>query len=192
MAPKLTNASLERWFNQSIGRRYRTQLVGGACEPEYIPAAAPDGLHRILYRNDYIASALHEMAHWSIAGATRCLQQDYGYWYEPDGRNDQQQALFEQVEVKPQAIEWLFSKACGLPFRVSADNLGQSCGPSDAFVASIIAQVKYYTEHDLPAKARDIALGLLKQFQLMDVEGVFNKNHYSLDVLTAKYFASEA
>ncbi len=39
------------------------------------------------------------------------LLPDLGYWYAPDGRIEEQQALFEQVEIKPQAIEWLFAKS---------------------------------------------------------------------------------
>lgn len=58
-----------------------------------------------------------------IAGEQRRLLPDLGYWYAPDGRTAEQQALFEQVEIKPQAIEWLFSKAFGRKFRVSLDNL---------------------------------------------------------------------
>ncbi len=45
--------------------------------------------------------------------------QTLGYWYAPDGHTQEQQALFEQVEIKPQAIEWLFAQAFGRKFRVS-------------------------------------------------------------------------
>ncbi len=41
-----------------------------------------------------------------------------GYWYAPMV-DSEQQALFEQVEIKPEAIEWMFAKAFGLKFRVS-------------------------------------------------------------------------
>lgn len=56
-------------------------------------------------------SALHEISHWTIAGAKRRLLPDLGYWYAPDGRTKEQQDLFEQVEIKPQAIEWLFAQS---------------------------------------------------------------------------------
>src|SRR3546814_2809228 len=49
------------------------------------------------------------VAHWCLAGAARRRQDDYGYWYAADGRDLEQQHLFEQVEVKPQALELLFS-----------------------------------------------------------------------------------
>ncbi len=71
----------------------------------------------------FFNSALHEISHWSIAGDKRRLLPDLGYWYAPDGRTAEQQALFEQVEIKPQAIEWLFATAFGRKFRVSLDNL---------------------------------------------------------------------
>ena len=182
MAPKLTNTTLEHWFNQSLGQRYCTQLIGGGDEPEYIPAS-DGGVHRILYRNDYIASALHELAHWSIASATRGELSDYGYWYEPDGRNKQQQQLFEQVEIKPQAIEWLFAIACGVAFSVSADNLDQSTGPSEAFVANVVAQAKHYCSGNLPPRAYQIIVGLVGQFNVVNVADVLNEHHYSFDKL---------
>lgn len=36
---------------------------------------------------------------------------DFGYWYAPDGRSAEQQELFQAVEVKPQAMEWILSPA---------------------------------------------------------------------------------
>ena len=41
----------------------------------------------------------------------------------------QKQAEFENVEIKPQAIEWLLSTAAGFEFNVSVDNLNgeQTC-----------------------------------------------------------------
>ncbi|CAI6180986.1 hypothetical protein DJICPGNB_10595 [Escherichia coli] len=47
----------------------------------------------------------------------------FGYWYCPDGRDAQTQSQFEDVEVKPQAFDWLFCVAAGYPFNVSCDNL---------------------------------------------------------------------
>ena len=57
--------------------------------------------------------------------------EDFGYWYNPDGRTTTDQSKFELAEVKPQALEWMFSVACGKLFHVSADNL-----TSDASVAN--------------------------------------------------------
>ena len=65
----------------------------------------------------------HEVAHWCVAGAERRKQDDFGYWYCPDGRDQAQQQAFEQVEIRPQAIEAEFCQALGIPFSPSQDNL---------------------------------------------------------------------
>lgn len=112
----------------------------------------PDG-NKIFFTRDYFASALHEVAHWCIAGAERRSKVDYGYWYAPDGRNAQQQALFEQAELKPQAIEWAFSLACNKPFKVSTDNLDLSNHDSAHFANAVAVQLLSYLEHGLPSRA---------------------------------------
>lgn len=110
-------------FNGVFLGSHDTCLIGGADEPEYRPADTESAYHRIIFRQDYVSSALHEVAHWCIAGQSRRLCLDYGYWYVPDGRSQKEQSLFEQVERKPQALEWIFSRAAGVRFRVSEDNL---------------------------------------------------------------------
>ena len=77
----------------------------------------------------FYARALHEIAHWLVAGERRRELEDYGYWYCPDGRSTEQQHEFENVEIKPQAIEWALSAAAGFDFNVSVDNLNgeQTC-----------------------------------------------------------------
>ncbi len=119
---------LEELFLSCFGERYRTRLTGGADEPLY-QSAHGSRPATIYYRADYFRSALHEVAHWCVAGAARREQDDYGYWYAPDGRNAQQQQAFERVEVLPQAWELLFCAASGHPFKVSMDNLDNT--PSD-------------------------------------------------------------
>lgn len=110
-------------FNSLFCASYNTRLISGGEEPEYRPADAQHPYNRIIFTRDYTSSALHEIAHWCVAGEARRQQLDYGYWYIPDGRNTQQQMLFEEVEVKPQALEWIFSEACGIKFSISVDNL---------------------------------------------------------------------
>lgn len=156
-------ADLETLFLAEFGKDYKTRLLGGADEPLYRPASAGSGFHVIdfhvidfhviEYTRDYFASALHEIAHWCIAGAARRQQKDYGYWYAPDGRTPAQQQRFEQVEVKPQALEWLFSTAAGFPFRVSADNLEAGTGASDAFRQAIWQQARHYCHSGPPVRA---------------------------------------
>ncbi|MNV08375.1 Elongation factor P hydroxylase [compost metagenome] len=118
-------------------------MVKGDFEPEYFPAidSAPA---RIQFAHGFFNSALHEISHWSIAGDQRRLLPDLGYWYAPDGRTAEQQALFEQVEIKPQAIEWLFSTAFGRKFRVSLDNLTGEGGDGNRFKDHVFAQVQAY------------------------------------------------
>ena len=120
-------------------------LQRGAHEPEYFPAGQNEHAQqpaRIVFAHGYFASALHEISHWCVAGAQRRLLPDLGYWYAPDGRNAEQQALFEQVEVKPQALEWLFTQACQRKFRVSLDNLNGEAGSGEQFKDNVYARVQ--------------------------------------------------
>ena len=138
------------WFSH-----LNVTLVRGDFEPEYFPAV--DQLPaRIQFAHGFFNSALHEISHWSIAGDKRRLLADLGYWYAPDGRSVEQQALFEQVEIKPQAIEWLFSKAFGRKFRVSLDNLTGDAGNGATFKDNVYAQVlKFFNgEAQLPRDAK--------------------------------------
>lgn len=90
-----------------------TRLVRGGDEPLYLPADDQVPWHRVIFARGFFASVLHEVSHWCIAGPRRRLLEDYGYWYEPDGRNETQQQAFEKVEVAPQALERIFSEAAG-------------------------------------------------------------------------------
>ena len=126
------------WFSH-----LNVTLVRGDFEPEYFPATETEAA-RIQFAHGFFNSALHEISHWSIAGEQRRLLPDLGYWYAPDGRTAEQQALFEQVEIKPQAIEWLFSKAFGRKFRVSLDNLTRDGGDGATFKDHVYAQLQQY------------------------------------------------
>ncbi|MCU4327866.1 elongation factor P hydroxylase [Acinetobacter johnsonii] len=127
-----------RWFSH-----LNVNLVKGDFEPEYFPATESTPA-RIQFAHGFFNSALHEISHWSIAGEQRRLLPDLGYWYAPDGRTAEQQALFEQVEIKPQAIEWLFATAFGRKFRVSLDNLTGEGGDGNRFKDHVFAQVQAY------------------------------------------------
>lgn len=141
-------------FNQWFSH-LNVQLVRGDFEPEYFPATK-DMPARIQFAHGYFNSALHEISHWTIAGEQRRLLPDLGYWYAPDGRSAEQQALFEQVEIKPQAIEWLFAQAFGRKFRVSLDNLTGEGGDGTIFKDNVFAQVQRYFsgEAKLPRDAK--------------------------------------
>ena len=126
------------WFSH-----HNVTLVRGDFEPEYFPATN-QGPAKIQFAHGFFNSALHEISHWSIAGEKRRLLPDLGYWYAPDGRTQEQQNLFEQVEIKPQAIEWLFSQSFGRKFRVSLDNLTGDGGDGKIFKDNVYAQVQRY------------------------------------------------
>lgn len=137
------------WFSYS-----NVQLLRSDAEPEYFPAQNQSPA-RIQFAHGFFNSALHEVSHWCIAGPERRTLPDLGYWYAPDGRTQEQQAIFEQVEIKPQAIEWLFSKAFNRKFRVSLDNLTGEGGDGSQFKDDVYAQVqRYFTaEAKLPRDA---------------------------------------
>jgi len=142
-------------FNDLFRESYRTVLVRGSDEPEYLPAAETGGAAQIIFAHGYFASALHEISHWCIAGERRRTLRDYGYWYCPDGRSVSQQQAFEQVEVKPQALEWLFSVAAGSRFHISVDNLSGGGGSDEAgFRRKVIMQADSYLEQGMPPRAR--------------------------------------
>lgn len=151
-------------FNGLFLRGYhRTCLQGAAPEPLYEPAEGDDPA-RIWFRDDYLSSALHEIAHWCIAGAGRRALIDYGYWYDPDGRSDEAQTRFMIAEARPQALEWCLSQASGVAFSLSLDNLD---APPDstmirAFADAVVEQALSLAAQGLPPRAEKIftALGV--------------------------------
>ena len=142
-------------FNGLFAESYQTRLVGGASEPlyEYVPG----GVHVIHFRADYVSSALHEVAHWCLAGSHRRQIEDYGYFYESE-RNQKQQCQFQQVERTPQALEWVFSIAAGMPFRISLDNFG-AVDPIP-FGEQVKDSVLQLLNRGLPARALSFANAL--------------------------------
>ncbi|MBY5947395.1 elongation factor P hydroxylase [Photobacterium rosenbergii] len=162
-------------FNTTFLTSHNTELVRGEDEPIYLPADENNPHHRVIFARGYFASALHEIAHWCIAGPQRRLLEDYGYWYEPDGRTAEQQAAFEVVEVKPQAVEWLLAASCGFRFQVSCDNLSGSIEPDRVgFTNKVRKQVLLYLEHGIPDRAKVLSEAL--------------RQHYGIPALTPATF----
>ncbi len=141
-------------FNHEFKEIHQTELLLGGDEPIYFPADAEHPYHRIIFARGFFASALHEVAHWCIAGKERRLLEDYGYWYFPDGRDAETQAKFEIVEVKPQAVEWILSASCGFKFSVSCDNLSGVEPDREAFTAKVREQVLIYLKEGMPERAK--------------------------------------
>lgn len=158
---------LESVFSSCFARRFNTRLQGGADEPLYQPARHQGQANIIYYRADYFASVLHEVAHWCIAGAARRTLVDFGYWYAPDGRTAAQQEAFETVEFKPQALEWLFARACGSHFKLSVDNLDPESGDipdTSDFRLQVYRQAIVWQQQGLPQRATDFYGGLCREF----------------------------
>jgi elongation factor P hydroxylase len=161
---------LQSVFDDCFSYTFRTRLFGGAKEPLYQPAQAPNDYYALYYRGDYFASALHEVAHWCIAGAERRQQLDFGYWYAPDGRSGEEQQAFESAECKPQALEWFFSQACGYRFRVSADNLDRAedaMPDTTMFQSCVLEQALYWQRVGLPERADMFFDSLCREFGTM-------------------------
>jgi len=142
---------LMRLFNQAFAESDRTELIGGAAEPYYEPGS----LNRIYFRADYVRSALHEVAHWCVAGRRRRQLPDYGYWYRPDGRDAKQQQAFFAVEARPQAVERYFCEAIGIAFSPSVDNVGAQIEPQQLrhFEARIQEWCDQFALTGLPLRA---------------------------------------
>jgi len=171
-----SSITLEALYHNCFYNDYNTQLVGNVAEPLYIPEKNNKPA-MIYYRHDYFASALHEIAHWCLAGEQRRTQEDYGYWYCSDERDVTQQRQFLQVEVKPQALEWAFSVAAGYAFDVSLDNLGAA--PATAswdywqgqkqlklnFIKNCEGQVHHWLEIGFPVRAQHFIDALVEEYK---------------------------
>lgn len=151
---------LIRIFDGCFAESYNTRLERGGDYPIYLPAFLEEDnqpserpYHVILFAHGYYSSALHEISHWLVAGEARRQLEDFGYWYEPDGRSAKRQREFEQVEVKPQAIEWILATAANFRYFASSDNLTGDAGDNSAFKQAVYEQVKTYAEKGLPKRA---------------------------------------
>lgn len=163
--PEYDYKRLIQVFERCFKEDYNTILVAGDDEPYYQPAIKVGEPHQVVFAHGFFASALHETAHWCIAGEARRKLFDYGYWYEPDGRDEAQQKSFEQVERKPQALEWLFSLCCGFSFQVSVDNLSGVEVDRQAFTARVAEQLQRQLEdNSLPPRAVKFAKALCREF----------------------------
>lgn len=97
-------------------------------------------------------------------GASRTSR--FGYWYCPDGCDAMTQSQFEDVEVKPQAFEWLFCVAAGFPFNVSCDNLEGDVEPDRiAFQRRVHARVMALLEQGIPERPARFIRALQHYYQ---------------------------
>lgn len=160
-----TDKELTDWLIQLFNQLFThssynspTCLVRGSGEPEYFASQNGEPA-RIEFAHGFFASSLHEISHWCIAGKKRRQLDDFGYWYCPDGRDEHTQKRFEQVEIKPQAVECLLSLALGRYFYVSQDNLNATFDTSGStFASDVFKQAKQFLIHPhiLPSDARHL------------------------------------
>ena len=169
LAGRPTADQLVALFNQTFLATESTLLEGGAEEPFYLPGAPA----RIYFRSDYPRSALHEIAHWCVAGARRRQMADYGYWYSPDGRNAAGQSAFFAVEARPQALEALFCDACGIDFAPSVDNV--ECEVDSQLLTAFEQRIAHwrqtYERLGLPPRAERFAAVLRRAFEASALRG---------------------
>ena len=82
---------------------------------------------------------------------------------------------FEDVEVKPQAFDWLFCVAAGFPFNVSCDNLEGDFEPDRiVFQRRVHAQVMTYLKEGIPPRPAKFIKAL--------------QDYYQTPTLTAEHF----
>lgn len=138
-------------FNGVFLASHHTLMCGGAEEPLYEPAV---GSHpaRIVFTRDYPASALHEAAHWCLAGPHRRTRRDYGYWYLPGPRDAQQREAFFAAEADVQALEAVFAHTCDVRFVISADDFAASSCELERF-ESVVAQRLAVRRAAMPLRA---------------------------------------
>lgn len=148
-------------FDGCFAEQFNTRLIKGDDEPIYLPQDEEADYNRIVFAHGYYASAMHEISHWCIAGPERRKQVDFGYWYCPDGRDAKTQQDFENMEVKPQAIEWMLCVAAGFPFNVSCDNLSGDVEPDRiAFQRRVHARVMHLLENGISARPAKLIAAL--------------------------------
>lgn len=146
-------------FNACFQSRYDVTMLGGAAEPLYEPARAGRPA-RLWHREDFAASALHEAAHWCIAGADRRQRIDFGYWYVPAPRDAASQRRFEAVEARPQALEQWLAAAAGVTFRPSFDDVGNDERDRGAFLVAFADARQRLVREGVPTRARSFAAAL--------------------------------
>lgn len=156
---------LMQLFDSTFYQTHNVRLIRGDDEPIYLPADSVIPFNRIVFAHGFYRSALHEISHWCVAGADRRKQVDYGYWYVSDGRNQEQQTAFEQVEIIPQAIEWALSVAAGCKFEVSCDNLDGTTPDRHQFSRRVLQQVESFLASGFPQRAAQFIEVLAKHYQ---------------------------
>ena len=138
---------------------HRTVMRGGGTEPLYRPGRG-DAPALVVYTRDYPASALHEAAHWCLAGARRRQLTDYGYWYVPGPRDSAQRRAFFAAECEVQALEAVFANAAGVAFVVSADDFTAPHAELEEFARRVARRTAELATARLPPRAQQFRAAL--------------------------------
>jgi elongation factor P hydroxylase len=149
-------------FNREFSISHRTVMVGGSVEPLYVPSSGNEPA-RVAFTRDYPASALHEAAHWCLAGPSRRQRRDYGYWYVPGPREPEQRRAFFAAELDVQALEAEFARVAGVTFVISADDFAAPANELDAFAERVAVRSAAYRKH-LPERAARMRAALAAEF----------------------------
>jgi elongation factor P hydroxylase len=149
-------------FNDAFLESHHALMRGGAAEPLYEPAVGATPA-QIVFTHDYPASALHEAAHWCLAGPLRRARRDYGYWYVPGPRDRLQREAFFRAEADVQALEAIFARACGVRFVVSADDFDASAEELQRFQFAIAERLSI-RQTTLPRRAHRFRAALAAAF----------------------------
>ena len=96
-------------------------IQGGASEPFY---QAPKGNRPaiLFFREDFVRSLFHELAHYSLAGDMRRQIDDFGYWYCPVAGHRGNKSNLSRLKARPQGLEKLFCEIWAVPFSPSLDD----------------------------------------------------------------------
>jgi len=133
-------------------------------DPVYFPKSELRDFNEIHFANEFFSSALHEIAHWLIAGCDRRTRIDFGYWYKPDGRNPAEQELFEQFEARNQGLEWILSVAADHNFHVSTDNLSGGKVGGESFAQAVRTHALLFLRNGLSGRCKVLVDGLISEF----------------------------
>ncbi len=157
----LDHQAILHCFNRIFTHTHGVVMCGGGAEPLYTPPS--DGQPgQLIFREDFASSALHEAAHWCIAGVQRRRQVDFGYAYLPPPRTRAQQQSFYQAEKRVQALESWFAEAAGVGFQVSTDDLSADPTAFCQQVAQTRPLVRRWMQNTRDNRARQFHLGLLR------------------------------
>jgi elongation factor P hydroxylase len=152
----LSDRQIAGCFNTHFAHDHNVRLVGGARDPEYLPGTGLSPAF-IRYTRDYARSALHELAHWCIAGPRRRGLPDYGYWYVPAPRSAAEREAFEVAETRVQALESILADAAGVPFGVSVDDIENVLCREEGFSRRVDDATRGWRRRGLPGRAYRLA-----------------------------------